>query len=250
MDADCVTPAHPFSRRMRFFLLICLVAGLAITGRAADPSPPGHESAPPILAEALKQFRMEGPRGWSFTQTTTAEGHSRVERFNAAQPDFNRWTLIQEDGHEPTADQRDDYREKLSRRSRGGTAPPLLNQLDLEKVTVPEENSERITYRCPLKPGESGDETAKYLVATLVVHKPTHTIESFELASREPFTPTFGVRIAEMQTRLTYSVPESDRPSVLLKSTTKLRGRAFWLKSLDADMVVTFTDYEYAGKRK
>jgi hypothetical protein len=235
---------------MRFLVLLCSVAWLASVGRAADPSPTATVSAPPVLAAALKPFRTEGPRGWSFTQTTTAEGHSRVERYDAGQPDFSRWTLLQEDGRTPSADERDDYRQKLSRRSRGGTAPPLLEQLDLKTLTTAEENSERITYHCQLKPSESGDETAKFLIATLVVHKPTHTIESFELASREPFSPTFGVRIAEMQTRLTYSLPDKDQPSLLLKSTTKLRGRAFWLKSLDADMVVTFTDYQYAGKRK
>lgn len=250
VNAGCIANPHPFSRRMRFLVLICSIACLVIASRAADPSPTAHEATPPILAEALKRFRTEGPRGWSFTQTTSAEGHSRVERYDAAQPDFNRWSLLREDGHEPTADQRDDYREKLSRRSRGGTAPPLLDQLDFKTLTVVEENSERVTYRCPLKPSESGDETAKHLVATLALHKPTHTIESFELASREPFAPTFGVRIAEMQTRLTYSLPEADRPSFLLKNTTRLRGRAFWFKSLDADMVVTFTDYERATKRK
>lgn len=235
---------------MRFFLLICSVACLAVAGRAADPSPTTSESVPPMLAEALKRFRMEGPRGWSFTQTTVAEGHSRVERYDAAQPDFSRWTLLQEDGRSPTDDERQDYREKLSRRSRGGTAPPLLNQLDLKTVSAAEENSERVTYRCHLTPGDRGDETAKYLVATLVIHKPTKTVESFELSSQEPFSPTFGVRIAEMQTRLTYSLPHDDRPSLLLKSLTRLRGRAFWVKSLDADMVVSFTDYERATKRK
>lgn len=233
---------------MRFLFVLC---AFAIVAHAAERAlTTTNDAAPAPLAAALKSFHTEGPRGWSFTQTTVGGGHSRVERYDAYQPEFNRWTLLQEDGHPPTADERQDYMEKLSRRSRGGTAPNLTEQLDFKTLTIAEENIERVTYRCRLKPGEAGDATAKFLVATLVLHQPTKTIESFELAAHEPFSPTFGVKISEMETRLIYSLPGPDRPSVLIKTTTRLRGRAFWVKSLDADLVVTFTDFERLAPRK
>lgn len=47
-----------------------------------------------------------------------------------------------------------------------------------------------------------------------------------------------------MKTTMTYSQPEGDRPSLLQKSVTHVLGRAFWVKSLDADTTVTFFDYE------
>ena len=84
---------------------------------------------------------------------------------------------------------------------------------------------------------------------TFVLHRPTRTIESLEIANIAGFSPTFGVKISEMKTVLTYSLPATDRPSLPQKVTTHLRGRAFWVKSLDADMTVTFSDYAKAGKQ-
>ena len=104
---------------MRFFLLACFL-NLAVN--AAEHSV-GLNEVRPRSEEAIKPFRTEGPKGWSFPQTTRGEGHSRVERYDATQPEFNRWTLLQQDDRAPTADELRDYREKLSRRSRGGTAP-------------------------------------------------------------------------------------------------------------------------------
>jgi hypothetical protein len=46
-----------------------------------------------------------------------------------------------------------------------------------------------------------------------------------------------------------YSLPTADRPSLLLSVTLKVRGRAFWFKSLDQDMTVTYSDHESAGKK-
>ena len=229
---------------MRFFLLACI---LTVSVAAAEP-PASIASIRPALEEALKSFRTEGPKGWSFTQTTRGDGHSRKERYNAAQPEFDRWTLLQEDDRTPTTDESQGYLEKLSRRSRGGTAPQLRDQLDLTTLEVANETAERATCRTRLKPSEAGDATARFLVATLVVHKPTRTIESFELAADAPFSPTWGVKIKAMKTTLTYSLPDGTRPSLLQESITHLRGRAFLIKSLDADMVVTFTDYERAHR--
>lgn len=205
-------------------------------------------AVPPALTAALESFRGDAPKFWSYTQTTTAEGKSTVERYDAAKFEFERWTLLQKDGHAATDDEARDYFEIRSRRSRGGTAPKLTDQFDLATVETIAATAERATFRVHLKPGEFEDRTAAYLRATIVVHQPTHTIESIELASTGGFNPAFGVKIAEMKTTLTYSLPTAERPSVPLAVNTRVRGRAFLFKSLDADMTVTFTDYERVGK--
>lgn len=206
-------------------------------------------AAPAELAAALKDFRSDPPKGWSFTQTTAAEGRSTVERCDAARPEFDRWKLLQKDGRAPTAEELRTYGEGRSRRSRAGTAPKLTDQLDLTTVETVAQTPERATYRCRLRPGETRDQTAPHLRATLVLHRPTRTIESVELASAEPFSPTFGVKIAELKTTMTYSLPRGETPSLPQQVTTRVRGRAFMLKSLDADMTVTFSDYERARNK-
>lgn len=196
--------------------------------------------------EALQTFRTDGPRGWSFTQTSESGTERRVERFDASKPEFLRWTLVELNGHPPTETQARDYREKLTRRSPTGNAPHLSQQFDLSTLKILSETDERAVLQCRLKPGEAGDATAQYLTATITFHKPTATIQQVEIASTQPFSPTLGVKIEEMRTLLTYSLPSDTHPTLLQKSSTRLRGRAFYLKSLDADLTVTFTDHEKA----
>lgn len=238
----CLGVTDPLSRLMRFVFLLGALAYSAFACSACA-------AVPPELADAMKTFRADAPRGWSFIQTTTAEGKSTVERCNAARPEFDRWSLVQKDGHAPNADDLKLYREARSQRSRNGTAPKLIEQLNLETIELVADQSERATYRFRLRPGESRDNTARFLRAIVVMHKPTRTIESLELQSAEPFSPTLGVKIAELKTRLTYSLPTAETPSLPQKVETHVRGRAFWFKSLDADMLVAFSDYQNVQKK-
>lgn len=219
--------------------LVFLLATLAANAPAA---------APPGLKAALDVFQTEPPAGWSFTQTTAGEGKSTVERFDASKVEFERWSLMQQNGRPPAEDEAKRYAEAHSRRSRGGTAPKIGGQLDLHTVEIVTDSPDRTTYRCRLKPSEAGDKTADFLRATLILHKLTQTIESFELASTGNFKPAFGVTIAEMRTTMTYSLPAGDTPSLPQKVAVRVRGRAFLVKSLDADMTVTFSDYARVEK--
>jgi len=220
-------------------LLLCLLSFVASTTAAV----------PDELTQALARFRADPAPGWSYTLTTTGDGRSMVERCDAAKPEFDRWSLVQRDGRPPTPDEFRDYAESRSRRSRGGTAPRMIDQLDLETLDVRSEAGDRVTFSCRLKPGDARDNVAAFLRATIVLHKPSQTIESLDLSSTGEFSPSLVVKIAAMNTHLSYSLPEADRPSLPLSVETRVRGRAFLFKSLDAEMVVTFSDYVWAGKR-
>ena len=229
--------AFCFCRRMRFSFLLLFLGATTFANTPAQ------------LTTALEHFRSDPPFGWSFTQTTSAEGKSTVERYDASKPEFDRWSLVQKNGRSPTAPELQQYAEARSRRSRAGTAPRLVEQLLLDAIETTAETAESVTYRCPLRRGESRDNTALFLRASIVVHKPTNSIDSVELANVEPFSPTFGVKISALKTSMTYSRPSADLPSLLQKVITHVRGAAFVFKSLDADMNVTFSDYVKATKR-
>jgi hypothetical protein len=229
----------PFLGAMRTLWLAPLILFTAL--RAAVPAE---------LEAALKNFRSDPPPGWSYTQTTTAEGRSTVERCDAAKPEFARWSLVQKDGRAPTDPELRDYADARSRRSRTGTAPRITDQLLLETIETIADTTERATYRCRLRRGETRDDTAQHLRATLVLHKASGTIESITLVNAEPFRPTLGVSIVEMRTEMTYSLPSpGGAPSLPQRVASRVRGTAFWFKSLDAEMSVVFSDYERAGKK-
>jgi hypothetical protein len=223
---------------MRLFLLFCTLAAAALG------------EVPPVLEMALRNFRADGPAGWSFVQTSTAGNESLVEKFDATKPEFDRWSLLKKDGRPPTPDEEREYREKQTRRSRGGTAPRITESLDLATVELVSEAGDQLVYRCRLKKGEAGDKTAEFLRATLTVHKPTQGIEAFELVNTAPFSPTLAVKIAEMKTTMRFSRATPDRPSLLLEVTTRLRGRAFWFKTLDQDLTVICSDHTKASSKR
>ena len=227
---------RPFLRIIHLGFLLGFLAGSRYLAAAI----------PAEVQQALQVFRAEGPKGWSFTQTTSAEGQQRVEHYDAGQPEFRRWTLVAQDGHPPSPQEAQNYREKFTRQSRGGSGPRLNQQIDLETLRLLTETSDQMTFTARLKAGEDGDTTAEFLRAIFVWDKPDQIIESFTIESIAGFSPTFGVKIAEMRTTMSYSRPSPDHPSLLQTIATRLRGRAFWFKSLDADMTVVYADYKPA----
>jgi len=40
-----------------------------------------------------------------------------------------------------------------------------------------------------------------------------------------------------------YSLPEGDRPTLLQQVTMRIRGRAWLIKSMDQDLMVTYSNY-------
>lgn len=224
------------------FARLALLCLLAVSALAADPLPPEFEAA-------LKTFRAEGTKGWSFVQTTTAEKKGLVERYDAGKPEFTRWTLLKKDGRDPTPEELGEYHDKQTRRSRGETAPDVTKQLDFASAERVSDDPERTAYRFHLKPGGKEDTTAQYMVSTFTYHKPTRTIEQVELVNTEPFSPMFLVKIQEARTVIRYTLPTAERPTLLDRITVRVRGRAMLFRSLDEELTVTYSDYAYAGAR-
>lgn len=229
-------------RRLCLPLLACLAAcAWGAPGARAG-------TLPANLAEALNAFRADGPKGWTYTQITESGSESLEENFDPVRPEPDSWLLIARDGRKPTADELKTYREGKSRRAGGATAPRLQDQLDPESATLVRTEGDRAWWRFAMKPGAADDSSAIHLDVTFCFHLPTLSVASVEIASREAFSPMFGIRIAETKTVMTYSLPEAGRPALLQKVTLRVQGRAFWIKSLDQNMTVTYTGHRAAGR--
>lgn len=226
-------------RFRRILLPAALLLGTAV-GLLAQPS----ES----LLATLKGFRTEGPKGWAFTQTSHSTDRSRVESFNPLAASHLRWTLLTENGAAPSAKTTESYRQQQTRRTGGQTAPNVKEQLILESAELLETANDRERWQFQLRPGAGDDSSAEHMRSTITFHVPSRTIERIELASFESFSPVFGVSVESARTRITYSLPEDDMPTLLQEIKVSIRGRAFFFKSLDSDMTVSYSDYEYMGK--
>ncbi len=224
------------------FAVLFFFAALATAGLRA-------ESVPVELTQTLAHFSTEGPKGWSFTQTTESAGESLVEYFDAAKFEPNRWTLIRKNGRTPTAEEIAEYNQGKAMGMAGFTAPRLQDQFDPASAVLVRRDAERDVWRFQLKSGGADDKTSHFMAVTVTFYLPTRTIERVEIASTEPFSPVLGVKILEARTVMTYSLPSKDGPSLLQQATMHVRGRAFWFKSLDQDMNVTFSGHIWAGKK-
>ncbi len=229
---------------LRSLAQIFLLTALAITTVHAGPN-----SLPPELNRALILYRAEGPPLWGFIQTSEAGRKSLVEHFDPSKPEFSRWTLLKKDGRPPTESDQKEYQDQLSRRTSGGTAPNVKDQIDPSSCELVSNDDVCATYRFHLKPTEKGDRSAAHMTATFTLNKPTGVIERVEIAAFEPFSPMLTVKITEAKTIIIYSVPTADKPTLLQKITVSIRGHAMWVKSLDEDMTVTYSDHTFVGRK-
>lgn len=203
----------------------------------------------PELKTALDSFRTEGPKGWAFTQSTKAIDKSRVEKFDPLQDFHLKWTLVSENGIPPSAKETSTYRQQQTRRTGGNTAPNVKEQMDYETAELVSDNGTESEWFFRLKPGGNDDSSAEHMAVKLWFHQPTKTISRIELHSLESFSPVLAVKIELARTVIEYSLPEGDTPSLLQRIDVTIRGRAFYFKSLDSDLTVSYSDYRYAGKR-
>lgn len=223
--------------------------GVLLTLALASALSAFAEALPASLAGALEAFRADGPKGWAYTQTTIAGKESLEETFDPARPESERWALVAKDGRTPTADELKVYREGKSRRAGGANAPRIQDQINRTAATRLRAQGDLEWWRFPMQPGAADDSSAAHLEVTFCFHLPTLTVTSVEIASRESYSPVIGITITESRTLMTYSLPEPGRPSLLQKVNLRVRGRAFWFKSLDQDMEVTYSAQQPAGRK-
>lgn len=225
-------------------LTLCCAIALLLAGIARS-MPISSE-----LKDALKTFRSEGSPGWAFTQRTEGGGKSRVEKYNPRLAEFHRWVLVEIDGQPPSAEETTRYNELQTRRSSGQTAPNVKDQIDENSGEILADEGGRVTWRFKLLTTDAADRSAAHMAATFTLHRPTRTIERVELASFEPFRPVLGVSITEARTTIEYSLPDESCPTLLRSVRMAVRGKAWLFKSMDEDLVVTYSDYENARTRR
>ncbi len=224
----------------------CKLSTLRILVALVITVPLHGEPISPELKDALKAFRSEGSPGWAFTQKTEGAGKSMVERYDPRLPEFHRWTLIAKDGRAPTGSETEHYNQMQTRRSTGRTAPNVKDQIDEATGEILSDNGTRVTWRFKLHATEKDDSSAPHMAATFTLHRPTRTIERVELASFEAFRPVLGISISQARTVIDYTLPDNGRPTLLQQVSMTVRGKAWFFKSMDEDLLVTYTDFESA----
>lgn len=227
-------------RSMRLVTLVLSSLLFASSAVAAEP-----------VATALRALEMldqSDNERWSYTRTTVSEKEGRrVERHDATKEAGSRWYLVSIDGRTPTEAETEKYhREKAKERSRNQRPQEDEDDPDIDRdsIRLVSESAQRLTFAFrPKAGGMLGARVSRSVLGTLVVNRDGEWPERFELRNQGQLSPIPGVRVTEFA--LVLSFDRDSRTGELLprEFRSRVRGRAFGLKSLDDERVTRFSDY-------
>jgi hypothetical protein len=242
------TSRHLALNRPLLTLRILLAAGGSGLFSACSPQAPALSASaplalvaplPPDIIKALDGFRAECPPGWAFTQATSGDGKSLVERYDPQEPGRNRWTLLSEKGVAPTAAEQARYRDT---RPRMDSTSDLARQLDRTTARLVAEEGELATYEFKLIATAKNDRAAAHMRARFTYHRGAGAFVRVELFNFEPFSPAVGLRIIEARTVLVYVLPTATTPTLPVEVSLGVRGTRFWVNDFETKVVSTFSD--------
>lgn len=208
---------------------------LSVCARAAE--------LPAYVEQALTRFTSDAPRGWAYTLTTTREGETSVERYDPSHPKGGDWTLLQRDGRAPTADEIERYlRYKASSTPPTARATFEKGDLDRSSFVLLHEDADAAEFRGRFRE-DLKEPLLAHLLLDLKVSKHSPAVQSFTLRLAGPFSPTLGVKMTELEVTMEFSPPTEGRPSLPRASRSRFRGRLFFVKSIEEDVQIAYSDF-------
>jgi len=215
--------------------------GLLVGSQCANPA---AADMPAYLRSALDSFTPGVPAGWACTITTVRNERTMVERFDPARPAGSQWTLLQNQGRAPTADEMTKY---ASSRPPGSPVGPQANfeKADIEpgSLSLIHEDADRAEFKGAFREGSSGaDKMLGHLVLRLIVAKKQPHVEKYTLSLSSPYNPVLGVKMNELQVEAAFRPPSTDRPALLYSHTSRFSGRVLLIPT-EENLRVTFSDF-------
>ncbi|MFZ2490317.1 MAG: hypothetical protein WA208_02420 [Thermoanaerobaculia bacterium] len=192
------------------------------------------------------------PTAWAYTRTTVEKDGRKVETFDPSKTEGQEWQLVSKDGRTPSQSERAEYRKEKSkgkRKSARGPKGELAAMIRPGTLKLVRESASQAVYefRLAVDDEDKDDEVAREMIGLmkgrLTVAKDGAWLQIFELENEKPMKPMTGVRIDQMQTKMTYRAPSAGLPPLISEMRVTLRGRAMLVKKLDQDTVATYSDY-------
>ena len=215
---------------MKIFLLLAALAG----GVATNPEP---------VESAFSNMQARQADQCSFTRWFRDGDTSTVERFDA---DLETWALLEIDGRAPSAKALDEYSDDWANRARRN----LPTAIDFDDLAAPgsykrlEASDDQAVYEfAPGAETEDDQKISDALIGRLVINEEEQSVAYFEISNARAFSPAFGVKIKSLNQRVEFRWLENQRVFVMGEVTVKMAGRAFGLKKISQDMVVSFDKF-------
>jgi hypothetical protein len=219
--------------KRRFLIL----AALAFAAGALAAAP-----LPDYVREALARFRADPAQGWAYTLTVDRNGQRSVQRFDPSRPAAERWTLVSQDDHPPTADELARYRTDKAR----DASPPAratFGKEDIDRTTaeVLREDPQRVVVRFRFNE-DAADKTLGHLALDLIVAKRPAAVEAYTLRLLAPYSPVLAVKTLELEAGTRFGTPGSPQAGLPVSATSHYVGRMLF-KTVTENLSITYSDY-------
>lgn len=200
----------------------------------------------PLAVQALDRMDSIDNKGWSYTVTTRSKEGTKIERHDASKPEGGRWTLVQKEGGAPTASELRKYQKEKADQAKRRNDKPSDDDQDVDRSTIRliSEDDDSATFSFRLRSeGKLAAGFTDHISGTLVVSKAGGWPRRFDLTSAGSFRPIPGVKVDEFRVAMSFRRDPQSGDILFSTIESRVRGRAFGLKSLDDDVLVTFSDF-------
>lgn len=256
MDTNSGRRAPVKSRLMLVPFLTASLVGCSSVPPNVDREPHsvvGSQEHQEIVGRALAALYEDYKRSWSFTETSTAKGETKVATYDPRKSGSKRWTLVSVDGRPPTDKDRKTFRaqklkqeQEVNRRDKAigprATVRIRPGTLKLRQKT----DTHWIFDFIPAQEGDD-DRIMRYVTGTMKIVKDGHYVESVVLRNDASITPLIGVKISTILVVQKFAPAKPAGPIVPISVDVQIKGRAFLVAGFNESEFVRFTEYRHVG---
>ena len=223
---------------MKRIAILVAVLGITLAAAAAEPE---------IVARALDAADKDARKDWAYTMIVVEDGKERIERFDPSRDVEHEWTLVKVESRKPTAGDIEDYRKTKERRRESDDESSLRDMIQEGTLHLLREDDRQAVYAFKVKGKDNKEQKMMdHVGAELHIDKTGPWVERLEMKSAGEFNPMMGVTIEHFAMTITY-IPIENGSVVPGRVETKVQGKAFFIKTIDSDVRITFSDYRYVG---
>lgn len=186
---------------MRLFLfLVGSFAALAVIAAANDDASPYDRlaDAPPPLAAAIRNYAKDAGR-WAYTQHSVEfdrkgkVNKERLIRYDPSRHYDEQWTLLSEEGREPTPERAKKYSRKQAKRNPDRRT--LGELLELKHATLVKEDADVLTYEVPLVLKNNTRLPPEKFQVFVEIDRPTQTLRNIDVKLRDSMRMALVVKV-------------------------------------------------------
>jgi hypothetical protein len=173
------------TRKILTVVLVAFAGSICV--RAAEES---------YLEQAVERWLGERDH-WAFTQRAVEydgpKPRERLERYDPSKSGNGRWTLLEINGHEPTAEEYAAWAKKKFKKNRRRFDSPIGDYFDFKDAKVVSETPKLIRFEVPLRRDKNWLFQTDKVKVVVTINKETRALEHLTAHVREPLKVLLGL---------------------------------------------------------